>query len=305
MSLALLNKNIRDDNILFTPQYHKYQLLSKPNIPIKSVTSLIHSMFKPFNAGVIIQKMRQNSQKFSESKYSSMTDEEIKNQWSSEAKVASTKGTETHKQIEDYYDLFFTKILECREMRRKLLDDGMVLLSHPEITKKDIDRHLAVLSELDESTLLIETKNDSVEFKQFLSFTNSIKLKLVPYRTEWSIYIEDLNLAGQLDILYRIKGTDTFALYDWKRSKEIKMENTFEKGLGCLSHLDNCNFIHYSLQLNIYKYILENYYTFDDNKKFKIVEMKLVILHPDQEEYKIFEVASMTEEVKNLLLTLK
>jgi hypothetical protein len=133
---------------------------------------------------------------------------------------------------------------------------------------------------------------DSVEIKYFLDFDESIKERLMPYRTEWSIFEEDIKLAGQLDILYSIEGTDKYALYDWKRSKELKMTNNFSKGLGCLSHLDDCNYIHYSIQLNIYKYILESRYG------LIVAEMFLVVLHPNNDTYKLVKVNEMKEEVE-------
>lgn len=137
--------------------------------------------------------------------------------------------------------------------------------------------------------------SESQDFQYFLNFNDTIKDMYQIYRTEWSIYIEDLKIAGQLDALFKHKDTGEFLLCDWKRSKEIKMFNRFEKGLGCLSHLDNCNFNHYSIQLNIYKYILENYYG------LKITKMMLVILHPNQQDYKTIDVVDMIKEVKDIL----
>lgn len=133
------------------------------------------------------------------------------------------------------------------------------------------------------------------DFKYFLNFNDTIKDQYKIYRTEWSIYVEEFKIAGQLDALFVHKDTGEFLLCDWKRSKEIKMNNKFEKGLGCLAHLDNCNYNHYSIQLNIYKYILENYYG------LKISKMMLVILHPNQEDYKTINVADMSAEVQDIL----
>ena len=140
-----------------------------------------------------------------------------------------------------------------------------------------------------------EVENDSIEFGYFLAFDETVMKRLTPYRTEWSIFHKDIKLAGQLDMLYSIDDQPgKYALYDWKRSKEIKLSNKFEKGLGQLSDMDNCNFSHYSLQLNIYKYILEMFYG------LTIVEMVLVILHPDNKTFLLFPVKKMTERVEYL-----
>lgn len=72
--------------------------------------------------------------------------------------------------------------------------------------------------------------------------------------------------------------------YAKHRSKEIKMENRWQKGTHELTrHLQDCNFYHYSLQLAIYKHILQNYYGLPVSQTF------IVVLHPNQDKYiKIF-----------------
>ena len=48
-------------------------------------------------------------------------------------------------------------------------------------------------------------------------------------------------------------------IYDWKRCKEISYDSYYGKAAitPCISHLPDTNFWHYSLQLNVYKNILE------------------------------------------------
>lgn len=139
---------------------------------------------------------------------------------------------------------------------------------------------------------IINNKDDEKiqEFQYFLKFNETLKNRkdnLIPYRTEWSVFDGSIDLAGQIDMLYK-KLDGTYALYDWKRIKELKKDNTFEKGLGRLSTLDNCNYIHYSIQLNIYKKILETRYN------FKVSEMYLVVLHPENESYILEKVNDMS-----------
>ena len=128
------------------------------------------------------------------------------------------------------------------------------------------------------------------EFQYFLNFNNSIKDIFTPYRTEWSVFDGSIDLAGQIDMLYK-KNDGTYALYDWKRIKELKKDNLYEKGLGKLSNIDNCNYIHYSIQLNIYKRILETRYD------LKISEMYLVILHPENNRFILEKVNNMVKYI--------
>ena len=141
-----------------------------------------------------------------------------------------------------------------------------------------------------------ETKHeDSIEFQYFLAFHETVKERLTPYRTEWSIFDGEINLAGQLDMLYK-KEDNTYALYDWKCVKEIKMSNSYEKGLGICSELDHCNFYHYSLQLHIYKRILETRYNLVIN------EMKLVVLNEINHSFMLYDVADVSAFVEKLFL---
>lgn len=134
------------------------------------------------------------------------------------------------------------------------------------------------------------------EFEMFQTFHKN-NSHLEPYRSEWSIYIKDLKLAGQLDMLYRTttKDKETFVLCDWKRCKSIEKTNRFRNGKDPLGHLPDCNFTHYSLQLNLYKYILEKYYGLN------VGEMYLIALHPTQENYLQFEVPVLQDEIEKLL----
>lgn len=132
---------------------------------------------------------------------------------------------------------------------------------------------------------------DLKEYRHFIRFHNDvIKDKYDPYRTEWSVFDGELELAGQIDMVYK-KDDGTYAIYDWKRIKDLKKENRFETGLGRLNNLSHCNYTHYSIQLNIYKRLLETRYS------MIITEMFLVILHPDNDNYILEKVQDMSNYI--------
>lgn len=135
----------------------------------------------------------------------------------------------------------------------------------------------------------------SVEFGYFLDFYRDCVVgKLKPFRTEMYIFDEDIRVCGSIDMLFCDPDNRNVYIYDWKRCKDIKKSNPFEKGLRCLSHLDNCNFNTYSLQLNMYKYILSKY-------DLTVVGMALVVLHPNHSGYKVIEVPDMQAEIYRIL----
>lgn len=135
------------------------------------------------------------------------------------------------------------------------------------------------------------------EFNHFLNLFNSKLSHLTPYRSEWSIFDEDFAITGTTDMVFK-KPDGSFAIYDWKRSKEIKKDNRFSRGLGPCSHLSDCNFIHYSLQVNIYKRILTDKYG------IHISEMNFVQLHPNQPDYRLFHVPDLSESVDDMFIYL-
>lgn len=81
-----------------------------------------------------------------------------------------------------------------------------------------------------------------------------------------TIYIEKLifdlyyKVAGQADRIEVIN--NTINIYDYKTSEKIVMrgfkswDGTYKKMSPPLSHLEDCNFNHYSLQLSLYLYLL-------------------------------------------------
>lgn len=80
--------------------------------------------------------------------------------------------------------------------------------------------------------------------------------------SETMIYSKEINIAGTVDLVLRDKETDTIDIYDWKTSKAIE-KTSFGGRVGstpATQTLLDCNFNHYSLQLSLYRYLLENFY---------------------------------------------
>jgi ATP-dependent exoDNAse (exonuclease V) beta subunit len=134
---------------------------------------------------------------------------------------------------------------------------------------------------------------ESKSFQNFMNFHN--EYGWMPYRTEWRVFTEKYKVAGSIDIVFEGSGKGKVKVYDWKNSKEIKMENRYEKAHEPLSHLPHCNFYHYSLQLNLYKWILENHYD------LKVEEMGLIIVHENFPSYLKYDVKDMTKDIELLL----
>jgi ATP-dependent exoDNAse (exonuclease V) beta subunit len=146
----------------------------------------------------------------------------------------------------------------------------------------------------------IDVVDDSVEFKYFKEFVRDHP-HLEAYRTEWCVFYEEIKVSGSIDMVFRDKNTGEYLIYDWKRSKGIEYESYGGKTAitPCISHLPDTNFWHYSLQLNVYRKILQDKYD------MKIARMALVVLHPDNQNktYEVVEVPVLDKEMEDLWKT--
>lgn len=133
------------------------------------------------------------------------------------------------------------------------------------------------------------------EYLQFMSFCATHTF--TPYKTEWTIYDENLKIAGTIDMIHYHDGS--YDIYDWKRSSRIldsldtpiTINGFGSKGLGKLSHIDDTPYWHYCIQQNIYRYILEK------NYKIAVSKMYLVVFGDQRESYVKLEVPRMNEVI--------
>jgi hypothetical protein len=133
------------------------------------------------------------------------------------------------------------------------------------------------------------------EWAYFKAFWEKHGSELEPYRLEWPVWVSELKLAGAIDCVFRRRSDGAFLIYDWKRSKDIKMENEYENGLGPLSHLPSSNYWQYTVQLNLYRWILENHYG------IPISGMYLIVLHPNNTTYKRYPLNRLDDEIGEII----
>lgn len=135
---------------------------------------------------------------------------------------------------------------------------------------------------------------ESEEMKSWFKWWETEKDDLIPYRTEWSVFSEVHDLAGQIDAVFQRKSkNNAFVLVDWKRVSNMDYggdgnnnNNSFlpqKIGKPPFQSLPDTNYGHYILQVNLYEMILERFYG------IKIEERFLVQIHPSLPEpgYKV------------------
>jgi len=262
----------RDSKVVFNEAAHCYTI--EGQVMKRSVTQLVHEFFPAFNPKETAFKMLTRDDFYSLRRYEEyvvmLKDydlntpldlekavELVTTSWEKNGSEQAKLGTTMHNTIEKYY------------------------------TQEDVKI------------------NSTPELKMFSDFDSyRASLGFVPFRSEQIVWDLDYSLAGSVDMLYINmkdikKERPDIWLVDWKRSKEIKKraygsgENA--RGKGPLTNKANCNFEHYSLQLNIYKHLLEKHYSVN------ITRMTLVILHPNQEGYKSFDVEDNQGAVRDVM----
>tara|TARA_R110001583_G_scaffold129547_1_gene281333 strand:- start:4403 stop:6271 length:1869 start_codon:yes stop_codon:yes gene_type:complete len=143
---------------------------------------------------------------------------------------------------------------------------------------------------------------ETEEFDQFQSFINDHN-DLVPYRSEWRVYDDSLNIAGTIDLI--VTNGVNHDIYDWKRSKKVVNtfsgqpieQNQWQQGVGGLSHIDDTSYNRYCLQQSLYKYIL------DKNYGLTVDNMYLIVMYPENDNYYKVEVPYLKKEIEYILET--
>jgi hypothetical protein len=277
--LSIVNMHPRDNYISFQEENHTYTVTDwycgKPGTtatPSKkdhvSVTSWLKSYFPAFNADEIIARMRQGK-RWHKSKYYGMSDGAIKQLWSDLGKEAREAGTKMHAVLEHYY--------------------GLPVRPVPP-PPSELETH-----------------------DQFNAFVTK-HAHMEPYRTEWVLFSDyTLRLCGSVDILFfdpsfkcAKDGVLHLTMMDWKRSKKIR-DFAWEYGKGPARELKNTNYYHYSLQLNIYRYLIHTYYQHEvtfKGKKYpngiKIDFLYLVVMHPNRKKYVKIMCPDLTSVVEEM-----
>lgn len=111
----------------------------------------------------------------------------------------------------------------------------------------------------------------------------------------------EYDIAGMCDMIYYNKEKDIFALVDWKNCKEIKTKSKKkEMALDPISHLPDCNYSKYLLQLNMYAFIGNSDY-YRDIFNNKIKKLYLVNIQNDKPQPEVFKLPIIQNDILNIL----
>jgi ATP-dependent exoDNAse (exonuclease V) beta subunit len=259
-TLVSLENSFSD--IIFLEKNHKYTIAGEP--AKMSVSQLIKNYEKPFDSQKAASFVAQRD---------GFTVEEILNQWEFAKDYSCHKGSEFHKYVENFFNrrqisldrdsinLFFDK-------RKQFKYDNSVDLYYKEIA------HL---------------------IRNFINFYNWWKREHILIKPEFVVGDEESGICGSIDNLsYNFK-TKELVIFDYKTNKEIKRKNPRkEKLLGVLSHLDQCEYTKYSLQLSLYSTIIEKVTSFKVPKSY-------IVWMSGKDNYELIKCLDLKKE-SNLIL---
>ena len=193
-------------------------------------------------------------------------------------KIVNLKKTLKGGNIKKYYS------------KKNLQNDYKLQGKRGELLHNNIDRYLNNC----------DVKTSSKDFEQFLKFLKD-NPDLEPYRSEWLIYDNKYKILGIIDAIFRNKRNNKYYIYDWKRVKNIYFQPDFFYNFGNypLNTIPNLNGYHYSLQLNLYKYIIEN------NYDIKIDGIYICQFHPFLNNYQIIEAIDLDIFISKILNFIK
>jgi ATP-dependent exoDNAse (exonuclease V) beta subunit len=246
-------------DIRFLAKNHSYKI---GNETAKySVTKLLKKYEKPFESDKIAERVARKR---------GILKEAVLKEWDFKRDYSTHKGSEFHLFAENY--LQRRQIQIDQEAIRKFL--------------KERGEDIFVEDYYNEIALLV---------KNFLQFYDWWKKDYILLKTEFVIGDKDASVCGTIDNLSYNRKTKKLAIFDYKTNKKIGTSSDYNnKLLSPFEHLDECELVKYSLQLWLYKHMIEK------NTGFE-VEPPHIVWVTGTEGYELIPTIDMSKEVKYIL----
>jgi len=111
------------------------------------------------------------------------------------------------------------------------------------------------------------------------------------------IFSPGLKLSGMVDLLMWNPVTNTILILDWKTNKEFPSNiNPFQHGTPPIEHLRDTAISHYSMQLSLYRMIIEKEKYFPNGFKFN-----QALIHLSPEKYTLIPLEYYEYEIEEAL----
>lgn len=154
---------------------------------------------------------------------------------------------------------------------------------------------------LEDSHLIKSFLKKTIQFEKFKE--EHLKTKQL-IGSEIIVYDEEYKIAGTIDALYYNEINNSFWFIDWKSNRKISDSNKYSNLLPPLQKYENSSLIQYSLQLSVYRYIVEKYILKDlpDFQTINTNSLNVIVNFPENEDtYKIYYTQYLRYSTQQLL----
>jgi hypothetical protein len=255
-----LNESFKD--IRFVEKDHKYKIngeLSK-----SSVTTLLKKYTVEFDSEKIAKNVSFKNGK---------NVKEILKEWDFKRNYSCFKGTEFHKYVENFLNRKFVS-LDDIGFKNLLISEGIDNFDEQKNAYKEIMKNMVL---------------------NFLNFYTWYSENYYFLKSEFVVGDIESKICGTIDNLSMNKQTKNLSILDYKTNQTIKKKGfKGQKMLMEMSHLDDCEFTKYSLQLHMYKHIIEK------NTSFKVDDLRIVWF-PEKDKYEIINPLHLEKEAEFIL----
>lgn len=247
--------------IAFDETMHRYRVPSTGQTFI-SATTFIDRFFPKFDADKMALRCA------GKKKYVGMTADEVKTSWADKGRTARDEGTNVH--------LYAEKLAEeivAFGFDRKFLDERV------NIKVEALSTRCALLFQ-------------QVWSAYDLLYNQNFQIIGV----EKIIFSPELGIAGTIDLLMCDTNNNDVVVLDWKQNESISKANPWDNCRRPLCHLEATDYTKYSLQLNLYRYLLKREGYFPDAPNFR-----MALIHLTTEKAIPIKVFPMESEIEMML----
>lgn len=255
-----LNDSFKE--VKFFEKDHKYKI--RGELCNYSVTSLLKNYSTEFESEKIAKNVAFKQKR-------SIND--VLKEWEYKKNYSCFKGTEFHKYVENFLNKKFTS-LDDNAFHSFLLNENVIDIDSKKISYKNTMKGMIL---------------------NFFKFYEWYQNEFHFLKSEFVVGDFESKVCGTIDNLSINKDTRKLSILDYKTNQNIKTKGfKGQKLLNEMSHLDDCELTKYSLQLHIYKHIIEK------NTQFE-VDGLYIVWFPEDKQYELIKPLSLQEEAKFIL----
>lgn len=186
--------------------------------------------------------------------------------WDNKKILGTTRGSQIHNYVEQRSQRRVFPVLPDSVLKRKL-------------SAEDFDKYSVSLQKL-----VLQCEKFFKDHPHLTFIANELVVGDFNYE-----------IGGMIDALVYDNIKKIYAIYDWKTDKKLDYTNEYQNFKDPIGHLEECEINKYSLQVGLYKNILER------NVDIQIEEMNVVWFNHNNENYEIHPLYQLNNEL-NLLL---